>query len=235
MDMQKRLPNLTWAAILAIIVLSFLAATSPVHAACPPNAGECIAPPYAVAAEPVWASLNGVPQGNYPGANMQFDATVVNSDQPPDVNFTLLNETVTAPAFPLSSQSNYAIGLPIDLAPGQLIVNTITLPVPGNFSQSNFTADLVVYGALWNGTASIYLKLTASTVVTLLGLPIVGGGTTSSGSQSTTTTTTTTTITQSGTVSSSVLAAGVAIPSIVAVILLALLVRRGGGRPKGGP
>jgi hypothetical protein len=229
MDMQKRIPNLTWAALLALIVLSFLSAAIPAYAACPPNAGECLAPPYAVAAEPVWAALTGVPQGNYPGGNMQFDVTVVNSDQPPDMNFTLLNETVTAPAFPADSQSNYAIGIPIGLAPGQLIVNTITLPVPSNYSQGNFTANLVTYGALWNGTASVYLKLTASTVVTLLGLPITGGQTTSSGSQNGQTTTVTKTLTQSGTVSTSLLAAGIAGPTIVAVILLALLVRRGSG------
>ena len=221
--MQKRLRNLIWAPLLALIMLSFLSAT-PALAACPKNAGECLAPPYAVAAEPVWAALNGVPQGNYPGGNMEFDVTVVNSDQPPNMNFTLLNETVTAPAFPADSQSNYAIGIPIDLAPGQLIVNTIALPVPSDFSQGNFTANLVAYGALWNGTASNYLKLTASTVVTLLGLPGTGTQTTTA-STSQSTQTVTQTITQSGTVSSSVLAAGVAIPSIVAVILLALWVR----------
>ena len=228
--MQKRLRDLIWAPLLALIMLSFLSAT-PALAACPPNAGECLAPPYAVAAEPVWSALNGVPQGNYPGGNMIFDALVVNSDQPPDMNFTLLNETVTAPAFPADSQSNYAIGLPIDLAPGQLIVNTIALPVPSNFSQANFTANLVVNGALWNGTASIYLKLTSSLVVTLLGLPGTGTQTTTA---STSTETVTQTITQSGTVSSSVLAAGVAIPSIVAVVLLALWVR-GRAPTKGAP
>jgi hypothetical protein len=227
--MEKRLPNLTWAALLALIMLSFLAAP-PALAACGPRAGECIAPPYAVAAEPVWASLNGVPQGNYPGGNMEFDAIVVNSDQPPDGNVTLLNETVTAPAFPADSQSNYGIGLPIALAPGQLIVNTIHLPIPDNFSQGNFTANLVAYVALWNGTVNVFLRLTSSTVVTLLGLPVVQ--TSTSASQNSQTITSTTTVTQSGTVSSSLLVAGVAIPSIVAVILLALVVR-GRGRPSG--
>jgi hypothetical protein len=232
MDMQKRLRNLIWAPILALMMLSFLSAT-PAFAGCPPNAGECLAPPYAVAAEPVWAALNGIPQGNYPGGNMEFDVTVVNSDQPPDVNFTLINETITAPAFPADSQSNTAIGIPIDLAPGQLIVNTIYLPVPGDFSQANFTVNLVGYGALWNGTASVYLKLTASTVVTLLGLPITGTGTTTTtGSGSTQTVTQT--ITQSGTVSSSELAAGVAIPSIIAVALLGLWIR-GRAPTKGAP
>jgi hypothetical protein len=213
-------------------MLSFLVVmpATPARAAGPPaGAGEIIAPPYAVAAEPVWATLNAVPQGNYLGGNLEFDAVVVNSDQPPDGNVTLFNETVTAPAFPADSQSNYGIGLPISLAPGQLIVNTIRLPVPSNFSQGNFTANLVANVALWNGTVNVYLRLTATTLVTLLGLPGTGGQTTSSGSQNSQTTTTTTTVTQSGAVSSSLFAVGVAIPTIVVILLLVLLVRRGGG------
>ena len=229
--MENVLPKLMGVTMLMLLMLSLFAAT-PVLAVCSPRAGECLAPPYAIPSEPVWAALNGVPQGNYPGGNMEFSTLVVNSDQPPDMNFTLLNETVTAPEFPPDSQSNYAIGLQngLELAPGQLFVNTIALPVPSNFSQGNFTADLVVYGALWNGTASVFLKLTASTVVTLLGLPIVGTQTTtSSTSQSTQTTQTTT---QSGTVSTTLFAAAVATPSIIVVLLLILLVR-GRGRPKG--
>jgi hypothetical protein len=222
--MEKRLPSLAWVAMLALFILSLFSAPAFAANAPPPGAGEIIAPPYAVPAEPAWATLNAVPQGNYPGGNLVFDAFVVNSDQPPDQNVTLFNETVTAPAFPADSQSNYAIGLPIDLAPGQAIVNTIALPVPSDFSASNFTADLVAFVALWNGTANIYLKLTATTVVTLLGLPVSGSQTTSSTSQSTQTTTMT--VTQSGAVSSSLFDAGVAIPSIIAVILLGLLVSR---------
>jgi hypothetical protein len=224
MDMEKRFPNLTWAALLALLMFSFLVAmpATPARAANPPaGAGEIIAPPYAVAAEPVWATLNAIPQGNYLGGNLEFDAVVVNSDQPPDGNVTLFNETVTAPAFPNDTQSNYGIGLPISLAPGQLIVNTIRLPVPGNFAQGNFTANLVANVALWNGTTNVFLRLTATTVVTILGLPVSGGGQTTS--------TTSQTGQQSGTVSTSLFAIGVAIPTIVVILLLVLLVRRGSG------
>ena len=227
--MVTRLPNLTWAALLTLLMLSFLVTTQ-AHAASPPlAAGEIIAPPSLVPAEKVWAALNTIPQGNYPGGNLEFDALVVNSAPPPYGNVTLINETVTAPAFPINSQSNYGIGLPIELAPGQLIVNTIHLPVPSNFTQANFTANLVANVALWNGTANNFFQLTASTVVTLLTLP---GSSPQTTTTSSTTQSTQTTTTQSGTVPSSLFGVGVAIPSIVVVILLVLLVR-GKGPPKG--
>jgi hypothetical protein len=229
--MEKRLPKLTVATMLALLVLSFLVA-APARAAVnlqavPPGAGEIIAPPYAVASEPVWATLNAVPQGNYPGGNEIFDVFVVNSDHPPDGNVTLVNETLTAPALPSTFQTNNAIGLPVQLSPGQAIVNTIALEIPSDFSQNNFTANLAAFVQLNNGTSYINLKLTGSLVVYLLGLP-------GSGSQTTTTSASpsTQTTTQGGTVSTSLFAAGVAIPSIVVIILLALLVRgRGGPKP----
>ncbi|HVB95007.1 MAG TPA: hypothetical protein VND41_00210 [Nitrososphaerales archaeon] len=225
--MQKRLPKLMGATVLVLLTLSFLAAT-PARAACPVGAGECIAAPYSVPAEPVWATLNAVPEGNYPGGNLIFDVFVVNADQPPHGNVTLINETVTAPALPAASQSNSGIGLPVELLPGQAILSTIALQIPDNFTQSNLTASLVVNVLLWNGTMNIPLQLTGALLVYILGLPISGTQTTtSSTSQSTQT------VAQSGTVSTTLFAVGVAIPSIVAVILLVLLARGRGS--KGGP
>jgi len=225
--MQKRFSKLIGPMMLMLLMLSFLVAT-PARAVCPPNAGECLAPPYAVPAEPVWATLNAVPQGNYPGSNETFDVFVINSDLPPDGNVTLINETLTAPALPPAFQTNTVKGLPVELARGQAIVSTIALQIPSNFTQSNFTASLVANVALFNGTTNIFLKLTGTSQVFILGLPISDTQTTtSSTSQSTQPTA------QNGTVSTAVFAAGVAIPSIVAVILLGLLFR-GRGRPKGG-
>lgn len=210
-----------------LFVLSCLAA-APARAACAPNAAECFAPPYSVPAEPVWATLNAVTQSNYPGGNETFDIFVINSDVPPDGNVTLINETVTAPTFPLGFQTNTAKGLPVQLAPGQAIMSTIPLEIPTSFSQSNFTADLAAYVQYWNGNTNINLTLTGNLKVFMLGSPISSTTTTSlTGSQMTETTT------QSGTVSTPLFEAGVAIPSIVVVILLALLVRGRGG-PKGG-
>lgn len=211
--MQKRLLRMMTPAMLLLLMLSFPAAT-PVAAYCAPGGiGLCGIPP-----EPVWATLSALPQGNYPGGDMEFNAFVVNSDQPPDGNFTILNETLTAPALPSCCNTNTTIGLPLSLYTGQAIMFPIRLEIPTNFSQSNFTADLVVNGALWNGTASRYLKLTASTVVSVLGLPV-------------TRTQTTVTITRSGGVSSSLYEVSVGILSIVVVVLLVLLAR-GRGRPR---
>jgi len=226
--MENGIPKLMAATMLMLLMLSFLVAT-PARAQCSPRAAECLAPPYAVPAEPIWATLNALPQGNYPGGNEIFDVFVVNSDQPPKGNVTLINETLTAPALPSAFQTNTAIGLPIQLAPGQAILNTIALEIPSNFTQSNFTADLVVNVFYWNGTINIPVKLTGTALVYLLGLPGSTPHTTTSSSASQTTQTTT----QSGTVSTTLFAAGVAIPSIVAVLLLILLAR-GRGPPKGG-
>ena len=230
--MDNGLPKLMGATMLMLLMSSFLVA-APVRAAGPPpGVGEIIAPPYAVPAESVWATVNAVPQGNYPGGNLEFDVFVVNSDQPPDGNVTLFNETLTASALPPGSQTNTGIGLPVSLAPGQAILSTIYLEIPNNFTQSNFTANLVADVSLWNGTANIPLKLTGSAQVFLLGLPVTGTQTTTSSTSRSSQTAQTTT--QSGTVSTTLFAAGVAIPSIVVVILLIFLVR-GRGRPKAGP
>jgi hypothetical protein len=230
--MEKRFPDLMWAALLALLMLSFLVATpaTPAHAANPPpGAGEIIAAPYSVPAEPVWATLNAIPQGNYPGGNLKFDIFVVNSDSPPDGNVTLINETLTAPALPPTFQTNTGIGLPIMLSPGQAILSTIYLEIPSNFTQSNFTANLVANALLFNGTTNISLKLTGTAQVFLLGLPLAGNQTTTTTSSSSDTSQSTQTTTQSGTVSTTLFEAGVAIPAIVVVILLILLVRRGSG------
>jgi hypothetical protein len=225
--MQKRLPRLMGATMLMLLMLSFLAAT-PARAVCPPNAGECIPPPYAVPAEPVWATLNAATQGNYPGGNEVFDVFVINTGWPAEGNVTLINETLTAPTLPPAFQTNNAKGLPVELSPGQAIQSTIALQIPSNFTQSNFTASLVANAVLFNGTTNISLRLTGTSIVYILGLPILTTQTTtSSASQSTQP------AAQSGTVSTGLFAAGVAAPSIVAVILLVRLFQ-GRGRPKGG-
>jgi len=224
--MDKRLPKLAGAIVLALLTLSFIAA-APAYAACAKNAAECIAPPYAVPAEPVWATLDAGSQGNYPGGNETFHVFVINSDHPPAGNVTLINETLTAAAFPPASQSKSATGLPVRLSPGQAITNTISLKIPSDFSQNNFTADLAAYVQYFNGTTYINLKLTGTSLVFILGPPIASTQTTGSS-----TGTGTTQSTQNGTVSASLFEAGVATPSIIAVILLALVARRRGG-PKG--
>lgn len=201
--------------LLGAVLFSLLVSTS---AAAAPAAAAPDANPYAPTSAPVWATLNAEARGNYPGGNEQFIIFVVNSGQPPNGNVTVQNATLTAPALPAGQNSNTGIGLPAVLAPGQSIVLTIHLPIPSDFSDSNFTANLVAHASLWNGTANIPLTLTGSVLVYMLGTPG------QSGSQ--VTTTTTTTVEGSGTVSTTLFAVGVAIPSIVAVILLILLARR---------
>jgi hypothetical protein len=215
------------AGMLLLLMFSFLAA-APVGAYCAPGGiGLCGEPP-----EPVWAALSATSQGNYPGGNEIFDVFIVNSDQPPDGNFTIFNETLTAPALPACCNTNTSIGLPLSLDPGQAILSAIHLEIPSNFTQSNFTADLVVNGALWNGTASIHLTLTGTTDVYLHSLAPAGTqpSTTSSTSQ---TAHTTVTITRSRGVPWPLFAVGVGILSSVVVMLLVLLAR-GRGRPRGG-
>jgi hypothetical protein len=211
--MQKRLPKLMSAGMLLLLMFSLLAAI-PVGAYCAPGGIGLCGEPY----EPVWVTLNALPQGNYPGGNEIFDVAVVNSGQPAAGNVTLFNETVGSPQLPPSSSNpNHAIGLPVTLTSGQLIVNTIAMEIPSNFTQNNFTAILATYVSYWNGTLNVPLKLTGNLVVHMLSLPLTGTQTTAT----------------SGAVSSSLFALGVGIPSIVVVILLVLLARGKGG-PKGG-
>src|SRR5580704_344869 len=168
--MQKGLPKLLGAMMLMLLMLSFLVA-APARGVCPPNAGECIPPPYSVPAEPVWATLNAIPQGNYPGGNVIFDVFVINTGWPAEGNVTLINETLTAPALPPGSQTNTATGLPVQLSPGRGIVSTIALQIPSNFTQSNFSASLVVNVLRLNVTANPSFRLTGTSLVYILGPP----------------------------------------------------------------
>jgi hypothetical protein len=210
------------AGVLAVLVLSCLAAVPagqaiplPAQGGCPPAVIHCEAPPYAVPAAPVWATLNALGYGNYPGGNEQFTVFFVNSDSPPLGNVTLLNETLTTPF-----QNASVSGLPVELAPGQTMLSSIYLQIPSDFSQSNFTASITIDFHVANGTASTPRVLTGTAHVFMLGPPI--GQVTSSTSSATSTQQT---ATQSGTVSTSLFYAGVGIPSLIVIVLLALLVR----------
>ena len=212
--MKKGVPALAGLAVLALLLTSSLAAT-------PVNAQKV--PPLQIlydtisATEPVWASVNAVAQGNYPGGNEIFDVFMVDSALPPEGNVTIQNETVSTTAW-TGFNSNTAIGLPVILAPGQSILNTVALPIPSNFTLDNFTASLKAYVSVLNGTTPVPLVLTGSILVTILGLPLAL-------SRTTVTSTSVVTDTQNGAVSTTLLGLGVAIPSVVAVLLLALLVR----------
>jgi hypothetical protein len=205
--------------VLVLLALSFLAAV-PALAAAPPSAPQ-----------PVWATLNALGYGNYPGGNEQFTVFVVNTDSPPLGNVSLLNETLTAPALPPASNTGYAIGLPVQLATGQAILSTIYLPIPPNFAQSNFTATVVINLQIANGTGFFSTQLTESTTVVMLSLPST---VTPSSSTTSTVVSSPQTTTQSGGVSSGLFYAGVGVPSVVAIILLALLVGAR-GRPQPSP
>ena len=224
--MQKRLPKLIGAMVLMLLMLSFMVAT-PARAVCPPNAGECIPPPYSVPAEPVWATLNAIPQGNYPGGNVIFDVFVINTGWPAEGNVTLINETLTAPALPGASQANTATGLPVQLSPGQAIVSTIALQIPSNFTQSTIAASLEVNVRFWNGTANLPLQLKGNSLLYTLGPPASSTQSTTSSTQGTQP------AAQGGAVSMTIFAAGIATPSIVAILLLVVLFRRR-SLPKGG-
>ncbi|MDG6915484.1 MAG: hypothetical protein JRN23_06600 [Nitrososphaerota archaeon] len=167
---------------------------------------------------PVWATVNAAAQGNYPGGNEIFNVFTVDSALPPETNVTVLNETLTTTAWS-GFNSNFAIGLPVTLQPGNSILNTIALQIPSNFTQSNFTANLKAYVNVLNGTNEVGLVLTGNVVVYMLGLPLTGPSTV------TMTTTSVSTVSQSTGVSTAALAAGAGIPSVVAIALLALLVR----------
>jgi hypothetical protein len=227
--MQKRLPIVIAAATFGLLLLSSMSA-SPARAAggaVPPGAAHIVAPPYALATEPVWATINAAAQGNYPGGNERFDVFVVDSAVPPEGNITILNATVSTTAWS-GSNSNGAVGaLPTQIAPGQQILLTIYLPIPSDFTLSNFTATLNANVDVTNGTGShinfIPLKLTGSIPVFMLALPGQG----SQSSQASQTTADTIGSTSGGTVSTTVFAAGVAVPSIIAIVLLAMLARRG--------
>ncbi|HEV2389828.1 MAG TPA: hypothetical protein VGS04_03795 [Nitrososphaerales archaeon] len=208
------------AGVLALLVLSCLAAVPagrafplPAVGGCPPAVIHCEAPPYAVPAAPVWATLNALGYGNYPGGNEEFAVFFVNSDSPPLGNVTLLDETLTTP-FRNASVS----GLPVELAPGQTMLSSIYLQIPADFANSNFTASVTIDFHIANGNASTPNVLTGTAHVFMLGPPIMQF-------PSTSTTSTQQATMQNGTVSGPLFYAGVGIPSIIVVVLFALLVR----------
>ncbi len=183
--MQNVLPKLVTAGVLALLALSFLGAT-PALAACAPGAVHCLPPPYSQAAAPVWATLNAVAGGNYPGGNEEFDVFVVNSDSPPLGNATLLSETLTTPF-----QNVSVSGLPVELASGQSLSSNITVQIPRDFAQNNFTASILIHLNVANSTvASAPTELTGSAQVVMLGFPLEGVNSTSPTSAGKTTTTT---------------------------------------------
>jgi hypothetical protein len=215
---RKRVSSLVAAGLLVLFALSFSAAV-PASAATSPSGSQY-----------VWATLNALGYGNYPGGNEEFTVFVVNSDSPPLGNMSLLNETLTAPALPPSSNTGSAIGLPVQLSSGQAILSTIYLPIPSNSTQSSFTATVVINIQIANGTSFFSKQLTESTTVVMLSLP----GTATSSSSTTSTASSSQSTTQSSGVSSGLFYAGVGVPSVVAIILLALLAR-GRGRPQPSP
>ena len=216
--MEKRVSSLV---VTALLVLSALSSLGAVHAraATSPSAPQ-----------PVWATLNALGSGNYPGGNEEFTVFVVNTGSPALGNVSLVNETLTAPALPSAYNSGYAIGLPVQLEAGQAILSTIYLEIPSNFTQSNFTATVAINLQILNGTGFFSKQLTESTTVGMLSLP----GTTTSASSETSEVSSSQTTARGGGVSSGLFYAGVGVSSAVVIILLALLVR-GRGRLQPSP
>jgi len=212
------------AGILTLLVLSCLAAVPatqavplPAQGGCKPGAEHCLPPPYAVPAAPVWATLNALGNGNYPGGSEQFTVFFVNSDYPPFGNVTLLSETLITPF-----QNASVSGLPVELAAGQTVTSSIYLQIPHDFSQSSFAASVTIDFHIANSTASTPRVLTGTAQVFVLGPPVERVTSTSS------TASTQQTTTQSGAVSTSLFYAGLGIPSLIVIVLLALLVRNRG-------
>ena len=215
---EKCASSLLVAGLLVLLALSFSAAV-PASAATYPSGSQY-----------VWATLNALGYGNYPGGNEEFTVFVVNSDSPPLGNMSLFNETLTAPALPSPYNTGNAIGLPVQLSTGQAILSTIYLAIPSNFTQSSFTATVAIDLQIANGTGFFSKQLTESTTVEMLGLP----GTTTSVGSTTSEASTSQATTQGSGVSSGLFYAGVGVPSVVVIILLALLLR-GRGRPQPSP
>jgi hypothetical protein len=208
--MERSTSRLLTLAMGALLALSCLLA-SPVFAQ-----GEVLVPTPA----PAWVNVTAVAGGNYPGGNQEFNVLVVNSDLPPEGNMTVENMTLATTAWSGGTNSNFGIGLPTVLAPGDTLSEPIALPIPSDFSAHNFTADLVVNYIVWNGAANVPGQLTGQATVVMLNYP---GQSSGQGG------TTTVTATATGGVSTTTLGAGVAVPSIIALVLLILLVR---GKPK---
>lgn len=175
---------------------------------CPPGAAECDTP--APGSAPIWATINAGAQGNYAGGDEVFTVFVVDSATNTYGTATIDSMTLTAPF-----GSNFGIGLPTTLNPGQSIESTIHLPIPANYTGKSFVANLVVNARLWNGTGYTSARLTGSAAVDVFVLASSGQ--------------TTETAAPSGTVSTTLFAAGVAGPSIIAILLAVLLVRARAG------
>jgi hypothetical protein len=165
---------------------------------------------------PIWATINSNAQGNYPGGNELFTVFVVNSAST-SMTDTIDNATLTAP---WPGGVYYGIGLPTILKQGQGVTLTIYAQIPSNFTQPNFTANLLIHATLGNSTTSQNVTLTGTAVVNIFAL---------SSSQSSQTTTQPTS--SSGTVSTNTFYLAVAVPSIIAVIFLALFAQARSKRP----
>ncbi len=207
--------------VLTLLVLSCLLAVPPSQAiplpaqgGCPPPSVHCLPPPYAVPAAPVWATVNAPAQANYPGGNEQVTVFFLNSDSPPLGNVTLVSETLRAPF-----QNASVSGLPVELAPGQALLSNITLQIPSDFSQNNFTASVTIDFHIANASASIPTILTGTAQIFMLGPPVAQVTSTTS------TISTQQTTSQSGTFPTSLFYAAVGVPSLIAIVLLVLLMR----------
>jgi hypothetical protein len=161
---------------------------------------------------PVWVTLNASASGNYPGGNELFTVFVVNTQLKP-INETVQNMTLRAPF-----GSNFGPGLPATVSPGLSLLVTIYLQIPANFSKPSFTADLVAYVTVLNGTATT-LKVTGSAAVNVFSLT----------SQTTSSETAPPPTGQSGSISTTLFAAGIAVPSLIVVVLVVLLIRARAG------
>ncbi len=169
------------------------------------NSPQVWAPPSR--AQPVWVTLNAAPQGNYPGGDQLFTIFVVNSATIATQNATVDNMTLTASW----GASNTAIGLPAVLTPGQSLLATIYLPIPANFTDKSFTANLVVNLRVMNSSGVTPLKATGTATVYVLALP---GAQPSQGTTQTV-----------NAVPLTIFALVVAVPSVMALLLLVLLLR----------
>jgi len=216
--MQAGLPKVMGAATLALLLLLSFGIAPQLVAAAGPHPPP--APLYGLTPLPVWSYLGGPPEGNYPGGNEVFTALVVNSDQPPYGNVTILNMTVTASDLPAGQNSNYGIGLPVLLVPGDLFNAPIALQIPSDFSQANFTANLVVNVLLENGTTQVPMQLTSHTVVYMLGPPGESGSHTEGS-------TTTVTSVSTSTSSNNTALYGVAAVAVIFIIVSGYLAMRG--------
>ncbi len=206
--MRGTLPRTLGYSLLLASAMTLLGAGQAFAAANSPNPGN-----------PIWATINADASGNYPGGNEQFTVFIVNSAQSATMNETIENATLTAP---WPGGSNFGSGLPTTLTQGQGITLLIHLQIPSNFTQSSFTANLVIHALLINGTSKTPVTLTGQAPVNVFALP----GSSSQTTQSTS---------AAGTVPTNTFYIGVALPSIVAIIFLVLFAQARTGSRRAGP